>query len=626
MTTTWTISIDWDRSGNFDGTYDDVTDRVISANWFLGMREPYQDDADDSMLELRLSNHDQCYSPEYASSPLHEKLMPFRPVQVQSNDDTGIEVTGALTVPDGSGGTTDGPIGGFLYDGTHNTKASYKSVKPSSDGGGGMTHWYIWYDLSASRYRITQVKDSTTDERWLGPASGDLAGSYTAEGGASGTATVSAGVTFIHWTGWIERIQPTVNQYGERVTKITAAGPMQFYKAAETALELQENMRTDQIIAALLKEVVVPPALGGAWFLGLEGSSELGISTYLANTTAYSDLDEGQTTLAIAADNWVRRGGLSNEEQDTFNVSSALQDVVAAERGRFFFARDGKAIFWNRHHLLLDDTVSEDFDNTMIHLSYSYADLDHFKNEIIVTCHPRTIGASANDILWQLENDVRIPAGATRTIAAKYQDDSDNRIGGKDVTVTDVIFSEGTATVTLDARANSARLEITNNGSQKAIMTSCIVRGKKITDFGRMEAEARDNISIAKYGRRTLNLNLPSVDNFDDAQSIANFELIRRKNPRGAVGRISLLSHATEGGNQHGQQLARTIGDLIQVIETQTAHNDKYHIIGEAHELTEGGDLYKTTWFLEPAPAEHYPWALGVPGRAELGQKTTLTY
>ena len=50
MTTQWTIAIDWDRNGNFTGTYDDVTEYVLSANWFVGMRQSYQDSADNSNL------------------------------------------------------------------------------------------------------------------------------------------------------------------------------------------------------------------------------------------------------------------------------------------------------------------------------------------------------------------------------------------------------------------------------------------------------------------------------------------------------------------------------------------------------------------------------------------------
>jgi hypothetical protein len=208
---------------------------------------------------------------------------------------------------------------------------------------------------------------------------------------------------------------------------------------------------------------------------------------------------------------------------------------------------------------------------------------------------------------------------------AKFQDGSDNRIGGKDVTVTDVVFSQGSASSTLDVTANSARLEFTNNGPTEAILTSCIVRGKKITDFGRVEARASDDASIVDYGRRTMQLNLPSVDNFDDAESIAQFELHRRSQPRGAMQALTLKSHGTLGGDQHAQQLARTLGDKITIEEDQTGHSGSYYLIGEQHKLSASATLFETTWHLELAP-DTYPWKLGVTGRSELGQATVLTY
>lgn len=526
MTTTWTIAIDWDRDGSFSGQYDDVTDYVISARWFLGQRKPYQDIADDSMLTLVLNNSDRRFSPEYGSSPLSGKLAPYKPVRVQSDDGTTIRT---------------------------------------------------------------------------------------------------------HWIGWIESIQPKVNAYGERTVEIKAAGTMQFFKAAETALELQENMRTDQIIAALIEEVVIPPALTGAWFVGRTGNSELGKTTFLTDTTNYSDLETGITTLAIAADNWVQRGGSNDSKKDTFDVHQALRDMAAAERGRFLFSRDGKALFWNRHHLLQGVASSAFFDNNMNDLSYEYAGLENFKNEIVVVCHPRAISDSDQEILWRLDDKLTIPAHKTREVNAKFQDDSNNRIGGKDVTVTDVVFSKGAATITLEAKANSATLKLVNDGSKDAVLTSCIVRGKKITDFGRMEAKQVDTSSLVDYGRRVMNLNLPSVDNFEDAEYIASFELLRRSQPRGTVSSLSLSSHGTEGGQHHAHQLARTLGDKITVKEAQTGHGlsmDEgmpYHIIGEEHNLSAGATLFKTTWNLEPAPTQ-YPWKLGVVGRSELGQATRITY
>lgn len=529
MPTLWTIAIDWDRNGNYTGTYDDVTDRVISAKWFLGMKQAYQDTADDSKVELVLSNADKRFSPEYTLSPLWDgtanppksKAQPFRPMRIQS------------------------------YDGT---------------------------------------------------------------------------TTRTHWVGWVERIQPAVNKFGQRVVSIIATGALQFFRATETNIPLQEDKATDKVIAELIKEVVVPPALNRAWVLGRVGNSELGQTTYLADTTAYSTLDEGKMTLAMAADNWVRDGGLSNVNKDTFDVYQAIQDITAAEHGKFLFDREGKALFWNRHHLLQGGTPVATFDDTMTELVYTYANIDQCKNEIIVICHPRTISDTATDVLWQLGNSIiQVEPGKTRELYVKFEDEGKNRVGGRDVVVTDLEFESGTAAATVEAKANGAQLKFVNSGTQTAVIKKCKVKGRKIVDSGDMEAKAVDTASIIDYGRRTLRINLPSIDNLEHAQYIADFERNRRGQPRGEVSALTVLSHGKNGGGQHTHQLARTLGELITVRETQTGHDKNYYIIGEAHELTASATLWKTTWYLEPAPAS-YPWKLGAVGRSELGTNTRITY
>lgn len=67
--------------------------------------------------------------------------------------------------------------------------------------------------------------------------------------------------TRTHWVGWIEPIKPGVNRNGKRVVEITATGPIRFIEAAETNSILQENVRTDHMIASLIRELVIPPAL-----------------------------------------------------------------------------------------------------------------------------------------------------------------------------------------------------------------------------------------------------------------------------------------------------------------------------------------------------------------------------
>jgi hypothetical protein len=163
--------------------------------------------ADNSTLTLILNNEDKRYSPEYSGSPLNGKVIPFRPVRIQSDDGEDIRT---------------------------------------------------------------------------------------------------------HWQGWVESIQPAVNQHGERIVQIVATGAMQFLKATETHIELQENKRTDEIVAALVKEVVFPPSLANAWVLGRVGNSELGVTTYLANTSGFLSPDPedsadqlkwGRVTLRMAGDN-----------------------------------------------------------------------------------------------------------------------------------------------------------------------------------------------------------------------------------------------------------------------------------------------------------------------------------
>jgi hypothetical protein len=285
--------------------------------------------------------------------------------------------------------------------------------------------------------------------------------------------------------------------------------------------------------------------------------------------------------------------------------------------------------------LLDDDTIQTTLDDTMTNMTYVYSGLEQIKNEVIVICHPRTISEADDQTLWELGDAIiRVQTGNTRTIYVKYQDEDGNRIGGRDIQVDDLQFQQGTATATVEDKATSTELIFDNTtGEKDAIVTKCVIKGRKITDFNQMEAKSTDQNSIVDYGRRTLRINLPSIDDLDAAQSIANFERRRRAQPRGDVTAVTLMSHGKNGGGQHAHQLARTLGDRIVIKETQAYHGQGtdyetsagYFIIGEAHKLSAGATLLETTWYLEPVPTG-FPWKLGVTGRSEIGETTTLTY
>jgi hypothetical protein len=88
MGTTWKIQADWDRDGTFDHPQSLLTDWVIKANWFLGMRRPYEAMAHKSSLRLVLNNADRRFSPENEDGPLFGLLKPSVPVRIISHDGT----------------------------------------------------------------------------------------------------------------------------------------------------------------------------------------------------------------------------------------------------------------------------------------------------------------------------------------------------------------------------------------------------------------------------------------------------------------------------------------------------------------------------------------------------------
>lgn len=76
--------IDWDKNGNFTGTYDDVTADVLEARWFIGARNPYQNVCDEPTIELVLNNANGKYSPENGASPIAGKIVPYVRIRVLS--------------------------------------------------------------------------------------------------------------------------------------------------------------------------------------------------------------------------------------------------------------------------------------------------------------------------------------------------------------------------------------------------------------------------------------------------------------------------------------------------------------------------------------------------------------
>jgi len=396
------------------------------------------------------------------------------------------------------------------------------------------------------------------------------------------------------WRGWVDDIQiqwePGAEQTGKMVMTLRCIGAKKLIQDTEVNLPLQVEKRADQIIGAVLRRVVLPPASSGAWLLGVPGYSELGVTTRLGTESDYADLESGVYTFATYGE--VRES--DEKAQDGYKI---IHEVTQAERGRFFFDRSGKAIFWNRDHLL-DDVVDDAVLDSSGVAGVRPHDLHYIfgaslANQVRVTYFPRKVAPSPIT-LWTLDTPTVIPAGVAYVIDAPYRDATNQRAGGLAVEVAQQSYSLPTVSLSLQNLADRSIITAQNTGEHSTTINTLELAGTPITHHNRAVASAIDTASIVAYGKRgELKLNLNALDDHATAQEIADFELERRKDPRGEVAKVTLVNQA--------QQVAWQIGDRVRVKLAELGHDLSYFIIGEEHTISDTRHLHRTTFVLEPA-------------------------
>lgn len=410
-----------------------------------------------------------------------------------------------------------------------------------------------------------------------------------------------------------------------RVATLSAVGPQPFFEKQNVNLSLMEDARSDEVIEAILSKLQLPAAGGtDIWMLGIAGHSELGVTTVLGDFSALFDLEAGLTSFDYAADNWtdeVHDAQYVGESwKSGLNGLDVITDVVRAERGLFFFDREGKAIFWNRAHLPTTDTLSETFDMQFAQEPiYAYgADM---ANRVRVKVYPRNLSAS-DTLLWQLDEDIVLRPGDEHTINVSYTDeDSADDIAAKDSYIDgpSVVHDGSDVDFLTEFDARGAKITITNNDPADVTITGLAIKGKALTTFNEIECVAEDPANRAQYGYNDYVIDSKLMGSSLFAQTIADYELSRRKDPYGAIRSMNIRADTAE---RLEQVVNRTIGDRIRVIDDQLSHDAEYFIIGERH--TWGlREFWNVEWILEPAQTLQV-WLLGVAGHSELGETTVL--
>lgn len=431
------------------------------------------------------------------------------------------------------------------------------------------------------------------------------------------------GVTRQHFIGWIDSIDSTPGQYLSRQTTVRASSFLLRAQDYEAFIPVQENKSADLVIDAVLRRAAVfPPGFYGRWVIGITDKAELGHNTILGELSDYLETETGISTFIIIGDQW----------SDGVTVYGALRDAVGREGGRLFVNRQGKIIFWNRDHFPLTTTVQTTIDNSMTQTQYEFGDL--FVNRVTVRARPRSIGTT-NQTLGVLNKATKIPAGGSKEISFRYADQvsSGVSVAGKNalapVQITDFTansaedgsgsnYTSSVTAVIVEESGTRCKVSYSNAaGVEVWLQPGMQIRGIKITDFGEVDTERVNSLSMLQFGLRPYTY--PFVmDDVAEAENMAAFMLQNRQGPRGRVKSLELAAYAN--GEMLTQALARTIGDRIVVLEEQTDINAAYFIISESHRLS--GD-YRVTWQLEPAAVSQY-WIMALAGYGEVGETTIL--
>ena len=396
-----------------------------------------------------------------------------------------------------------------------------------------------------------------------------------------------------HFIGAIARVEPSTGEHGERTATIFAEGRQAEFSQQQVRLPLMTNLTADAGIEAILEQIQWRyDVLDGMCIIGRDS---IGSSDIFGDNPITKTLDTGKSTFAYLGDSW---------EEGRF-ADDAIRQLAEAEAGRFFFNRNGEAIFYNRHHLLQDNTVAATFEDDMESLVYRYG--DGLVNDVEVRILPRSIGI-ANSLLWSLGQSMKLSRNSETRITASYTLDG-QPVGALEISEPIVSanskangngedMSDNVQVLLVEVGASAAIIEIRNRSNDKVHLTQLELHGTPLSTNHALILTAQDSMSKSLYGVHALKMDVPVVTDIIEAQTIADWELLRRGEPQGIVRELqtSTRSHPTE-------TLSLTLFDRIKIIESQTGHSANYHIVAEAHHIDKGGTRHRVSYLLEPAEA-----------------------
>jgi len=262
------------------------------------------------------------------------------------------------------------------------------------------------------------------------------------------------------------------------------------------------NQRSDQIIESILATI------------------GFGTSQYV--------LDEGLNTITYAG---FKKGDRAGD---------IIKKICEAEEAVFYQDEAGVLRFENRRHFSASphNTSVWDIDSDDI-MSWEVDYETSIINKVLVRVKSKELGATGTEI-WKDGVEEVVERGETFTIWAEFETlvyaltaitatTDYTAYTGSEGTGTDITSNLSIATTLF---SNTVKLEITNNGTQRAWINFLRLRGTPITDTPEIIEQFEDTVSISKYGDRQIEIENEFINDVSFAHYLARAIVRKYKEPK----------------------------------------------------------------------------------------------
>lgn len=417
----------------------------------------------------------------------------------------------------------------------------------------------------------------------------------------------------VHFSGQISAVAVEPGGYSSRTVRLTARTVDAQLTGYQAHLPPLPETDAGAALALLLDDLPLRRnGLRDLWVMGVTANSALDSTTILAGAeSSQRSFENGLTALRYPGVLWNER----------VMAADAVRQLVETERGRFFADRLGRLCFLNRHAALRRVDPAATFSETMDALEYAYgADVI---SRVCVTITPRATG-TAGSVLWTLAAPQRLmPGDHLLTVHFSSATQMLGALALADVIVSANSEADGSGsaqTVSAIVRrldGASAQIEFRNQtGAPLWLLPGTQITGTPISPLPRLMLEERDLTAATFFGGGTLSLDLPLLESVDEGEQTARFELARRARPQGTARSVRFSRFRAPAA------LDVTLFDRVRLIDSQTGHDQVYLVIGEAHDLAQGGAQHAITLILEPADPQVF-WCIGA---SALETESALAY